>query len=50
LQQLLETFAKEDFMDKKWLDQVIFSNNPLELVNELRAVSIKNQLLLKEAK
>ncbi|MCZ1921117.1 TIGR00730 family Rossman fold protein, partial [Enterococcus faecium] len=23
---------------------------PLELVNELRAVSIKNQLLLKEAK
>ncbi|HBA1556258.1 TPA: TIGR00730 family Rossman fold protein, partial [Enterococcus faecium] len=45
-----ETFAKEDFMDKKWLDQVIFSNNPLELVNELRAVSIKNQLLLKEAK
>ncbi|WP_270783701.1 TIGR00730 family Rossman fold protein [Enterococcus lactis] len=50
LQQLLETFAKEDFMDKKWSDQVIFSNNPLELVNELRAVSIKNQLLLKEAK
>ncbi len=50
LQQLLETFAKEDFMDKKWLDQVIFSNNPLELVNELRAVSLKNQLLLKEAK
>ena len=50
LQQLLETFAKEDFMDKKWLDQVIISNNPLELVNELRAVSIKNQLLLKEAK
>ena len=37
-------------MDKKWLDQGIFSNNPLELVNELRAVSIKNQLLLKEAK
>lgn len=40
LQQLLETFAKR-ILWIKWLDQVIFSNNPLELVNELRAVSIK---------
>ncbi len=40
LQQLLETLQKR-ILWIKMLDQVIFSNNPLELVNELRAVSIK---------
>ncbi len=49
LKTLLETFAKEEFMDAKWLDYVFFSNNPLELVDLLRAEVSETQLLLEEA-
>ncbi|WP_053765876.1 TIGR00730 family Rossman fold protein [Enterococcus hirae] len=49
LKMLLETFAKEEFMDAKWLDYVFFSNNPLELVDLLRAEVSETQLLLGEA-
>lgn len=50
LKLLLETFAKEGFMDAKWLERVIFSNNPLELVDRLRTEANENHTLLKEAK
>jgi uncharacterized protein (TIGR00730 family) len=50
LETLLNTFAEEGFMDKKWLDRVFFSNNPLELVDLLQAETNDNLTLLKEAK
>ena len=49
LKTLLETFAKEEFMDAKWLNYVFFSNNPLELVDLLRAEVSETQQLLEEA-
>jgi uncharacterized protein (TIGR00730 family) len=50
LETLLNTFANEGFMDKKWLNRVFFSNNPLELVSLLQAETNENHTLLKEAK
>lgn len=50
LETLLNTFANEGFMDKKWLDRVFFSNNPLELVSLLQAETNEKHTLLKEAK
>lgn len=48
LRILLETFVKEGFMDAKWLDQLFFSNNPLELVNLLRIKANEIPILLEE--
>ncbi|ASV95540.1 LOG family protein [Enterococcus durans] len=50
LQTLLETFAKEGFMDTKWLNRIFFSNNPLKLVDLLREETTGLSTLLKEAK
>lgn len=50
LQTLLETFAKEGFMDAKWLNRIFFSNNPLKLVDLLREETTGLSTLLKEAK
>ena len=48
LEQLLKNFAKEGFMDEKWLGQVVFSNNPLKLVDLLKGTHQENRPLVKE--
>lgn len=48
LEQLLKNFAKEGFMEEKWLDQVIFLNNPLKLVDLLRGTHHERRPLVKE--